>query len=174
MLFASSVLAAEDAKLSAALKQAQECGDATVKGDYEKLVDLTHPAVVKLAGGKEKMIDLLKKSIGEMKDQGIIFESSKSSAADSYIRSGTALFCVIPTVVKLKVEKKSETKSEKKRLTLPSFLLGVSNDDGKTWKFLDGAQGEPGLRKLVPEIPKDLKFPEKAKPVFESIDENDK
>ena len=149
-LFVASVHAAEDAKLSAALKQAQECSDATLEGDYEKLADMTHPNVVKLVGGKEKMVDLLKKSMAKMKDEGIIFESCKASAADSSLRSGTSLYCIIPTVVKIKFD----DKSEKKRLTQQSFLLGVSTDDGKTWKFMDVRKASPACARSCPRSPR--------------------
>jgi hypothetical protein len=157
---------AEDAKLTAARKQAQECGEATVKGDYKKLVEMTHPSAVKSVGGKEKMIDLLEKSMAELKSKGFAFTSFKADPVQSSATKGGSLYCILPSTLKIKIDQRN--------ITQRSYLLGISSDGGKTWKFLEGAQGEPGLRKLMPEIPKDLKFPEPIKHTSEDDDEKDK
>src|SRR5271165_5486247 len=50
----------EDKKEAAAVKEkAEEVCQLFLKGDFAKFVDLTHPTVVKEAGGRDKMIDLL-------------------------------------------------------------------------------------------------------------------
>jgi hypothetical protein len=44
-------------------------------------------------------------------------------------------------------------------MLLKSPMVGASYDEAKTWRFLDISPGEEKVRKMVPEIPKSLKFP---------------
>ncbi len=149
----------EAAKIKTAHEQAQACANATVKGDFAKLADLTHPSVLKAIGGREAMIEKTSAAMDQMKQQGMSFDPPKVDAPKTLTRSGSTLFCVAPTAITIK--------APTARIKMKSFLLGVSTDDGKTWKFLDGNPGEENLRKILPEIPKDMKLPEKTKPEIE-------
>lgn len=170
MLFAPIVLsvlafmpqdtAADAPKLKAAHESAKMCAEATVKGDVEKLISLTHPAIVKLAGGKDAMLKVLKKSLEDMKTQGFKFNESKVEPAKSMIKGESGLYCILPITSKMSIQGK--------KITINTFLLGVSADDGKTWTFLDGNGGEDSLRQVLADIPKDLKFPAKTQPIIEN------
>lgn len=151
--------AADAAKLKAAQDAANKCAEATVKGDFAMLASLTHPAVVKAAGGREEMIKKITAAMEEMKGKGFKFDETKVEPATKLVKSGSSLYCVLPTTNKMSFQAKT--------ITLKTFLLGVSTDDGKTWTFLDGNGGEAGLRKIVPEIPKDLAFPARQDPKIE-------
>ena len=50
--------------------------------------------------------------------------------------------------------------------TAKGCLVGISDDGGKTWSFVDGQAGDQVIRGFVPELPKDLKIPEREEPVF--------
>ena len=154
--------ASDAAKLRAARDFAEKCGKAMVEGDYEALVDLTHPALIKAAGGREAMTSALKSSMAQMKQEGFRFESMTSEPPKRLDPSAKALYCVVPT--SLKVVKAGEV-----QITTSGFLLGISADDGKTWTFLDGSPGEETLRRVLPDIPADLAFPAKTKPKVERL-----
>lgn len=156
-----ALLGAEpDPKLKAAQEQAQACGDATVKADYGKMADFTHPKLIAILGGRQKMIEGTRKMREKIHQEGVAYLSAKTEAPDALHRSGNVLYCLVPMTYGMK---NTET-----RFRLRSPLIGVSFDDGKTWKFLDTASGEEKVRKLAPEIPRSLKLPPEAEPEAEA------
>jgi hypothetical protein len=51
------------------------------------------------------------------------------------------------------------------------FLVGVSENGGKTWTFAEGKESTPeGIRKMVPDFPDDLKLPKLKPPVLEKTE----
>jgi hypothetical protein len=54
-------------------------------------------------------------------------------------------------------------------VTQKSYLLGISTDKGKTWKFVDGAgMDNPKAKQvLLPVLPKTLQLPKKEAPKIE-------
>jgi hypothetical protein len=50
-------------------------------------------------------------------------------------------------------------------MKLPTYLVGISEDAGKTWKFIDtGKVGNERLTKFFPALSPDLKVPPKPAP----------
>jgi hypothetical protein len=47
-----------------------------------------------------------------------------------------------------------------------SFVIGVSGDEGKSWVFVNGDVDIKQVKKVLPNLPDELKRPEKQKPVF--------
>ncbi|MDB5349010.1 MAG: hypothetical protein JWN86_257 [Planctomycetota bacterium] len=152
-------------RFQAALDLAKKCGDATVKGDFATVLDLTHPDLIKAAGGREVVLKGVNESMTKMKEQGVVMEAMKAELPKSLTRSDSGCFAIIPVTVQMT--------SPGAKITAKSFLVGFSSDDGKTWTFLDGTVGEKTLRKLVPSIPKELEFPPKVAPKVERT-ESDK
>ncbi len=157
LAFAS--LLAVDPRLEAAETQGRASAEATVKGDFGKLLDLTHPKIVKLMGGREAALKRLKKEFDGSEAMGLTFESCKVEPATDLHQTKDGLFCLVPLTLKMKIQGKILTKK--------SSLLGISTDEGKNWKFVDATNGEQNVRKLLPEIPESLKIPKTEKPVIE-------
>ena len=147
------------ARLRAGFEQAQICAKATIDGDFAKVIDMTNPAAVKAGGGKKKMLKLVNEAMAEMKKEGFSFKEGKVEASKSLSRSGRTLYAVYP--MKIVIEAKGST------YTGTGFLLGASDDDGKTWTYADSAMGEAAMRKYLPDIPENLKFPAKEAPVVQ-------
>ena len=156
LLLTCCLPAQADTQLESMHQNAKKCIEATVKGDYAALVELYHPSLVEKAGGRDRLIELIQKGMEEMKKQGIQITSAKTAAPKAIVKGDKALYGVIPTTVVLD--------SEDTTITLKSFLVGVSQDQGKTWVFIDGAPGPENVRLQFPDIPRDLKLPEKEKP----------
>ena len=155
-----SLHAAENDAIKKTVKEkVTEMNDALVKEDFGKVADLTHPKVVAGMGGREKMISVLQSGTVEMKKQGYAFQSVKVDEPLDPVKGGDDLYVVAPFQL--------EIKAPGGKLTSKTFVIGVSNDKAKTWVFVNG-DGDPAeLRKVLPNLPPDLKFPEKQKPVFE-------
>jgi hypothetical protein len=148
-----------DPRLAAAHKDGQRCAEAVLKEDYELLADLTHPRILENLGGRERMLDIVRRGMKDMKAQGFTFESCKADPPERLAKGEDGLYAVIPTTLVVGLPEG--------KLTNRSFLVGFSKDDGKTWVYIDGANGGPAVRELFPEIPKDLALPERQEPKYE-------
>jgi hypothetical protein len=150
---------ADAKKMSAAVrKTAQEVGDATLKGDYGTLVDRTWDGVVKLIGGREKMIALVEMGLKRLKDQGVVMKAYQVGEPGEFQTEGSNTFAVVPTRLEMTIpDGKAVAKS---------YLLAVSPDGGKTWKFVDGAgmNNKEFRDKGLPKLPAKLKLPKIEKP----------
>jgi hypothetical protein len=88
-----------------------------------------------------------------LKAQGIAFKSYNVGDPGEFMSEGNNTFVIVPTVLEL-------TFTGGKAIG-KSYLLGISSDEGKTWKFGDGA----GLAKkesrdrILPKLPAKLKLP---------------
>jgi hypothetical protein len=159
LLLACTLPAQTDASLEAMHKGAKKCIDATIKADYATLADLTHPGVLERVGGKQRMIELIQKGMDSMKKEGMTFTSGDTETPRSLTKGSDGLYGVVPTTIVID--------SQEARITLKSFLVGYSTDMGKTWVYIDGAPGAEAIRLAFPDIPAELKLPEKQKPKFE-------
>lgn len=156
-----STVAAQEPDQTAEIKRSAEAAlKATKEKDHAGLVELTHPKLVAAMGGKETMIARLKQMEQEFKRQGFDFSSLETGKPGNVITSSTGRqYVVVPTQLEL------ETPQVK--LKTSGFLLGISEDQGENWKFVDGnGLSDPAARKkLFSDFPDDLKLPPKGKPI---------
>jgi hypothetical protein len=149
----------EDKPEIVAQRKADEVAQATVKGEYDKLADLTYPKVVEEMGGRDRMIAVLKSSLQGMNKKGYEFRSAKVGKTMQSLASGEKLFAVVPFDMEIKVPGG--------QLAVKSFMLGVSPNKGKTWTFINGDKAQDvGMKRMLPDLPTDLKLPKKEQPVF--------
>ncbi|HZV07463.1 MAG TPA: hypothetical protein VE999_20430 [Gemmataceae bacterium] len=161
LAFCVPVVIAEDKPESVAKRKANEIAQATVKGDFEKIADFTYPKVVDQMGGREKMVTAMKTGYKEMKSRGIEFRSAKVEDASPLVAGGSDVYTIVPFTLEMKVPGGSAT--------MKSFLLGISANKGTTWTFVDGSgigKDETMTKRLLPNLPKELKLPKKEQPVF--------
>jgi hypothetical protein len=161
VLFVAAALVgrADEVPRSAAVKKlAQELGDATLKGDCAKVIDHTYDTLIKEMGGREKAIELVELKKKEWKARGITIKAFTVAEPGELLTEGAYTFVVIPTSTEVTVPGA--------RAILKSYLLGISSDEGKTWKFADGAgiAEKERRNKLLPKLPANLKLPEPEKP----------
>ena len=132
--------------------QAEESGRAFIEGDFGRLADYTYPKLVEMIGGREKLVDFLRKSVEEMKADGFVPLSAASSAPTQVLRAGRQTYAVLPF--------KFRMRAPGQVLVSDSFMIAVSSDEGKNWKFLSGASvDEAKLRILLPDAAGKLKLP---------------
>ncbi|MFM7148374.1 MAG: hypothetical protein ACKO23_00870 [Gemmataceae bacterium] len=154
-----SIRAEESSQSVAVKKLAQELGAATMKGDNAKVIDYTYDTLVKAMGGREKAIEAVEAVMKQMKAQGITIKVFHAGDPGEFLTEGGNTFVVVPTRV--------EAVFSKGKVISKSYVLGISSDEGKTWKFADGSGiiKQKELReKLLPKLPAKLKLPEREKP----------
>lgn len=152
-------LAAQEPLKPADIKKlAQGVGDATMKGDYAKVIDATHDGIVKVLGGREKAIQVTETAMKSVAEKGIAVTKFAVSDPGELFTEGANTFTVLPTTL--------EMKAPGLKIVSKSYLLGISADGGKTWKFADGSGlGNEKLREAaLPKLPAKLKLPEPSKP----------
>jgi len=149
---------AEDVK--ATIKQeAQSCAKALLASDYDGVVKYTHPRVVSLVGGKEAMVGILKKGTAQMSAEGVSFAEASVGTPEEPKKIATWLTSLVPQHVVMKVPGG--------HVHQDAFLLGISEDDGKHWVFIDlGPITKAQFAQVFPELDGQVPLPEKKKPVF--------
>lgn len=151
-----------DPRLQAAGAQAQKAADATLAGDWETLINLTHPKIVELAGGRAKMLELLETQMGQMKKDGIVLKESAAGTPTQIAEAESTLYSVVPTRNVIEVPQGT--------LISNSYLIGASSDGGEHWTFIDSSPGSERIRQIFPELPDSLELPEKEQPAFQPKD----
>ena len=143
-------------------KQAQELADAFVAGNFEKMADLTHPALVELIGGKAKMVEGLKQEMSGAGAENFRVLSMPVGEPKRVVKSHDYLLAVVPVTMRLKMPEGVFAQ----RIA----YLGVSQDGGQTWTFVSGGADKQMLKVLFPLIPAaidELELPAEMPPVRE-------
>ena len=154
-----SVRADEPPRSATVKKLAQALGAATLEGDYAKVVDQTYDSMINVVGGREKAIQTIERMMKEAKAHGLSLKSYTVGEPGEFFTEGGNTFVVVPTTTEMALPSG--------RVVTKSYLLGISPDGGKTWKFADGsglAKRKDKLDKLLPKLPAKLKLPESQKP----------
>ncbi len=137
----------------------QKIGDATVKEDYKTVLAYTHPKLLNAFGGNDKMLLMLKKTFGELKKQGIVLQSFTIGEPGDIVTAGKRRFSVVPQTITMHMPGKS--------LSQQSYTLGISEDQGKHWLFINPNGGNDAqLLAIFPEMKGKLTIPKPGQPVF--------
>ena len=140
-------------------KSAEKMGSLFLEKKYEDYVGYIHPTLIKMSGGKEKMIEGTKKSIADLETQGFTINKIGIKDPSEIIKTTTEYQSVVPQELELK--------TNGGRVVSLSYLIGVSSDKGKTWHFIDaGGKTLEQLRQRFATLSDKLVIPEKTKPVF--------
>lgn len=151
-------LASASPESDAAKKQAQQCADASVAKDYEKVIGFTHPALIKIAGGKEALRKALEAAMKQLAELGISIEKTGIKSATDPKKVGNALVSL--------VTQEATVRTKDGKVTQESILIAYSYDKGKNWVFADTAEMDQATyEKLFPELKGVIALPEKKDPV---------
>ncbi|SHE47257.1 hypothetical protein [Pedobacter caeni] len=133
--------------------------NAMVKNDMSTLADLTHPKIIASLGGREKAIVTMNAAIAEMKSKGMSFRNASIGKIGEFYKSGSEVFCLIPQEITLT--------TEGGYFSSLTSTLGISQDQGRTWRFVSaGNIGRDKLKILFPELPDGLEVLLQTDPVF--------
>ena len=148
------------ARAASIKEQARKMARAFIDEDFETLLDATYPKIFELSGGRAQALASLKAGVAEGRAQGARVISYEPGEPDAIKRVGAKLLSVVP--VEMKVDFPERTFAQK------SFLLAVSTDGGKVWKFIDGTQlNKDILQALVPGAARVVTLPKAEKPVIQ-------
>ncbi len=99
-----------------------------VEGNYGKFIDNLHPKLVEAMGGKENMLDSMIKDYERLNLEGSTQVAMVIGEPSQIEEVGGQIFAVMPV--------RTTTKSLEGDLVADGSIVGVSDDNGKNWKFI--------------------------------------
>ncbi|MFY7900200.1 MAG: hypothetical protein ACOVNY_08445 [Chitinophagaceae bacterium] len=145
--------------LTHAKNQAKQKIDAILNKDYATIIKFTHPNELKRRGGEIRMIATLKKADEQQIIQKIKTESIELQTISSMVNEGREMQCIIPCVI--------QTKMQVGKVIATSYLIGISDDSGNNWTFVDAiGRNADDIRKILPNLSKKIIVPLPKEPKF--------
>ncbi len=116
-------------------RQSGEFVKAMMSNDLTKIVDFSHPVIVLQSGGKDEMIEYLKKfPMNDPQIEGHVYESIEVVEIKPVVEAAGELFAVVP----IRFNVKTPTG---KKFAITS-MVGISADNGVNWKISFGIRSE--------------------------------
>jgi len=126
-------------------------------GDYKGFLKYIHPLRIDAGGGEARMMAQLNSQYGQLKAKGIVIKGTVFDQPSEIVKSKNELQCTI--------SQQTELKPVKGRVVTYTTFIGFSNDNGKTWKFVDTNNIDIALiRKLFPNLSPKITIPPKKQP----------
>lgn len=141
-------------------RQATACAKSLLSGDYETFAAYTHPRIIAAMGGKRAMIDRLKSATDDMKAQGYVFDTTTIGNASPPFPVQNWLLSYVPMQIVIQ--------ARGGHLKRPGILLGISEDLGLHWTFVDltGNTTADAFFKIYPELVGKMQFPPRSETEF--------
>lgn len=134
------------------LRDAKTYNKAYLDRDFEKFTDLTVPSIVELAGGAEVMAEISKAQYETTISTGMKFVSISPNKPSKIMLGGNDLHAILSQEV--------ITKLEDDKFSKTAYYLASSNDDGKTWTFVDlEPYDSESIKVFVPSFSGELEIP---------------
>lgn len=143
-----------------ARREAQRAAQAFLHRDFATFISLTHPRVVAGMGGGERMTRQIVDGLDEMEKQGFGLLDQTVEPPVKVVRAGRGLQCLLPVTLKIRAPGGT--------LTSRSSMVGFSQDEGVTWRFVDAGNetARSHMKELFPELSREIVIPPQEKPVF--------
>lgn len=147
----TQTLTTNDRRLETAHHMASQSIAAFRTNDFQAYVRFIHPVMIKDAGGRETMVQITRHSKVTLDEQTDGYDTSVKQPT-RLIQGTENLYTIVPQKVTLQL-KSDQT------INRDSYLLGVSGDNGRTWKFVDGGTDAAKIRQLFPDFPANERLP---------------
>jgi hypothetical protein len=126
---------------------------------YDAFVKYTHPKIIALVGGKEKMVSQLKKSLEDMKAEGITISNVTIGEPSEIVVANNEQQAIVPQNLELT--------TNKGKLLSTSYLIAISKNNGVTWYFADtSGKTLTKMKTVFPSLSEKLIIPERQQPVL--------
>ncbi|MDI9366137.1 MAG: hypothetical protein QM541_14365 [Flavobacterium sp.] len=161
LVMASTLLAQTPQQIATLKAQANAMATAIKKQDFKTVIKMTNPKVVAAAGGEAKLLEQLSKGMGMMKAKGMNMSISNVVIGEPspFIKVKKQLQCTVPD--------KLEVKMIGGTISTNSTLIAISDDDGKTWNFIDAVgKNIAALKKVLPNLSDKLVIAKTEQPQF--------
>ncbi|MDX2002677.1 MAG: hypothetical protein SFW35_09595 [Chitinophagales bacterium] len=136
------------------LKQAEEVRQGFITGDFKLVLKHIYPSQITEAGGEAMMIERWTSAQTAMKQNGYNLIDIKLGKPTKVVHAGKELHCLVQENIIM--EKGGQL------LDTESYLLGISQDNGKLWYFIDTYPlSMPTIKQILPHYNDSLVIPPK-------------
>ncbi len=157
LIFACQVSASDLSKMIR--DEGQICANGVIALDYDTIIKYTHPIILKMGGGEEKMKEITKNAMVEMKNQGVTVKSTEIGQPTLVKTIDGNIYAIVPQKITMKVPGGS--------LITNSYLLAVSEGETGRWYFIDTSPlNNENIGMLFPELKDQIEIPKKVQPAF--------
>ena len=130
----------------------QRYGKCLQEGDYICAASMVPPAMVEEVGGVQSFVELMEVMFAAMKSRGVDISKTQFGKPSQVIQGDGYIAAVVPNQTPVVVQGNPGL--------LTGSLFALSEDDGKSWFFMDGNDDtRTQLLKVVPDILQVLKIP---------------
>ena len=119
---------------------------------WDSYVRYNHPKLIQMMGGVKKMTETVTQQMQTIENEMTI-DSFDFGKPKGFVKCDSMVNCLLSQTLVL------TSKKDLKSVRVTNFLLGVSEDKGSTWYFIDPDIGSELLDKIVPNKCKNLKIP---------------
>lgn len=126
--------------------QAKDFGEAFIRKDFERLVDLTYPKYIEISGGKQHRIRVVSRTAREFEARGEQVESWTPTEAVQLLKKSGSLYAVLQITI--------TTRIYEDVFQVYDCLIGVSIDHGENWTFV--SSGCLALKEMFPDVAEQL------------------
>jgi hypothetical protein len=157
----SSQTSSATGKVQSDIKSAAEASaNAFVHKDFATVADYTYDPLVQQMGGKAVTISTVEGQLKDLEKKGMTIVSITVADPEPVNNIDNLQFSIVPTTVKMRY-KDATVVSE-------SFMIGVSDDGGQHWRFVDGAiaQDQELMKDLFGDAADKLRLPRIKEPVI--------
>jgi hypothetical protein len=145
-----------DDATAACLSAARTCIAPSLANDFVAALDCMPSEVVQAFGGRAKFLKSAQGGAGYMTSRDAGVSEVRVSSA-TLASTPSHVFAIVPTTTVGHVGARDTE--------LDSYLFGVSNDGGRTWKFATGnIVSKPSMTSVYPDLPQTLDFPAQMSP----------
>jgi hypothetical protein len=140
---------------TALLRQVEIAQTAFNHGDFDTMMRLMHPAVFKLAGGKDAFEKAARAAMDQIKQMGVKYLKTEFGEPSAPYPAGKEIICFVPRTSLIQFPDKT--------IKSKAYWVAIRPVDGSEWKFIDGAgieHNRESLWMMFPELQRDIKFPE--------------
>lgn len=140
--------------------------DALYKEDYDTYLRYLHPRALTMLGGKEKGTQMMKGVIALAKKQGMTSAESSFGPLSKVYPASSHLYCTIPHTVRMN--------HPNGYVTISNTILAISDDKGKSWKYISaGKVPRTALKKVFPDLPDAVEIQPGSKPEIHQNQDTD-
>jgi hypothetical protein len=145
------ITAGANQMMADAKSEAQLIQDAMISKNFQVIVDHTYPSALKAMGGKDNALASMTAAFKRGESLGIKLRSCTVGDASELVDTGKTVYVVLPEVLVVDTPHGAGKRT--------SFLLGISENRGSSWAFVDGTAGAAKIKEILPGVPASLQFP---------------
>ncbi len=133
-------------------KHAQQCSDAQLRMDFDKILPYVPKKLLELMGGRDALKTKLAQGNAELKRRGVTIDSAAIGTPAAPQQHAGLLASLVPLTTNLT--------TPQGKLVATSHLIAISEDKGASWVFVDTATvNDEKLGTLYPPLKGKLQIP---------------